>query len=183
MRSIMPSNGKTLLYVYTGSFTDLPNGAYYTGYAQWANIYSIMNGVSGTTFGPNESITRQDICVMLYRYLTNYVGRSLSAASSDKFSDDAKISSYARDAVYAMQNIGVVGGYSDVANHFAAQSLARQVFVPEFKVAQVARRQRAVDLVRFARDPRKNFVVDCRNVKSFQGVHFLFGKVFGMITI
>lgn len=113
MRSIMPSNGKTLLYVYTGSFTDLPNGAYYTGYAQWANIYSIMNGVSGTTFGPNESITRQDICVMLYRYLTNYVGRSLSASSADKFSDDSKISSYARDAVYAMQNIGVVGGYSD----------------------------------------------------------------------
>ena len=113
MRSQMTgTNGKTLLYVYTGSFVDLPNGAYYTGYAQWASIYSIMNGVSGTTFGPNDKITRQDICVMLYRYLTNYAGKSLSK-SSEKFADDDKISSYAKDAVYAMKNIGVIGGYSD----------------------------------------------------------------------
>ena len=106
------TNGKTLLYVYSGGFRDLPNGAYYTGYAQWANIYSIMNGVSSTSFSPNSSITRQDICVMLYRYLKNYVGKSLSTAAT-AFTDDASISSYAREAVYALKNIGIVNGYTD----------------------------------------------------------------------
>ena len=106
------TNGKTLLYVYSGAFTDLPNGAYYTGYAQWANIYSIMNGVSTKSFAPNASITRQDICVMLYRYLKNYAGKSMSTAAT-AFTDDASISSYAKEAVYAMKNIGIVAGYTD----------------------------------------------------------------------
>ena len=107
------TNGKTLLYVYAGTFSDLPNGAYYTGYAQWANIFGIMNGVSSTSFAPNASITRQDICVMLYRYLKNYAGKELSTSAGTKFSDDSSIASYAKDAVYAMKNIGVVTGYTD----------------------------------------------------------------------
>ena len=106
------SSGKTLLYVYTGGFADLPNGIYYTGYAQWANIYGLMNGVSATSFAPNANISRQDICVMFYRYLKNYSDRTLST-SAETFKDDASISSYAKEAVYAMKNIGVVGGYSD----------------------------------------------------------------------
>ena len=106
------TNGKTLLYVYDGGFTDLADGAYYTGYAQWANIYSIITGSGNATFRPNQSITRQDICVMLYRYLTYYCGKSLSSSSA-KFTDDDSISSYAKTAVYAMKNIGIVNGYTD----------------------------------------------------------------------
>ena len=102
---------KTLLYVYTGSFADLPNGAYYTGYAQWANINQVMSGVSSTAFRPNDNITRQDICVLIYRYLTNYLGRSAAAGSS--FTDDADISSYAKQAVYAMKQAGIISGYPD----------------------------------------------------------------------
>ena len=110
--TVNDSSGKKLLYVYTGKFTDLPKGAYYTGYAQWANIYGLMNGVSDTSFGPNLYIRRQDICVMLYAYLTGYLGKTLSSRAST-FTDDANISSYARTAVYAMKNIGVVNGYKD----------------------------------------------------------------------
>ncbi len=106
------TNGKTLLYVYNGEFTDLPDGAYYKGYAEWANIYGIMNGVSSTSFAPNNKITRQDICVMFYRYLKNYTSKSPST-SATAFTDDSSISSYAKDAVYAMKNIGVVTGYTD----------------------------------------------------------------------
>ena len=114
MRETMPSNGKTLIYVYTGAFTDLPNGAYYTGYAQWAYIYGLMNGVSSTSFSPNRYISRQDICVILYRYLSNYTTKELSTAlSGGIFADDSSIAAYARDAVYAMKNIGVISGYTD----------------------------------------------------------------------
>lgn len=113
MRKWMPDGSKQLLYVYEGSFSDLPNGAYYTGYAQWAYIYGIMKGVSSSSFGPNSNITRQDICVLLYRYLSNYSGKSLSTTVGTKFSDHSSISSYAVDAVYAMKNIGIINGYTD----------------------------------------------------------------------
>ena len=106
------SSGKKLLYVYEGGFSDLPAGAYYTGYAQWAYTYGLMSGVSASSFAPTQNIRRQDICVLLYNYLTSYLGRSLSSTAGT-FTDDAKIDAYARTAVYAMKNIGVVNGYSD----------------------------------------------------------------------
>lgn len=111
------STAKPLLFVYEGSFADLPNGEYYTGYAQWANIYGLMSGISSTSFAPNQYIRRQDICLMFYDYLTSYCGRTISNASAGVFTDDSSISSYARDAVYAMKNIGVVNGYTDGSFH------------------------------------------------------------------
>jgi hypothetical protein len=104
------SSSKSLIYVYSGSFGDLPNGAYYTGYAQWASIYGIINGVTSSQFAPNNAITRQDICVILYRYLTSYLGKSISTSVGTAFKDNSQISSYAKSAVYAMKNIGVVQG-------------------------------------------------------------------------
>lgn len=106
------TNPKTLIYVYNGGFTDLPDGAFYTGYAQWGYIQGIVKGYSSTTYGPYYSITREDICVLLYRYLTEYMSYDL-ATTSDKFVDDSYISDYAAEAVYAMKNIGVVNGYED----------------------------------------------------------------------
>lgn len=113
IREEMPdATAKTLVKAYTGSFTDLPNGVYYTGYAQWANIEGIMSGTSATTFDPKTSIRRCDICLLLYRYLTNYCGRTLPA-SSEAFTDDAAIPGYARTAVYAMRQAGIVNGIYD----------------------------------------------------------------------
>ena len=109
-------SGSTLLRAYTGSFTDLPAGAYYTGHAQWANMFGVMYGVSDTAFCPGQNITREDICVLMYRYLTAYLGKSVSSGGS-AFSDDTDISPYARDAVYAMRTIGVVNGYPDNTFH------------------------------------------------------------------
>ena len=113
IRAVDTDNKKTLVYAYTGLFSDLPNGQYYTGFAQWANIYGIMSGTSSTTFSPNSAIKREDICVLFYNYITKYLGKSVSTAASSKFTDDANISGYARDAVYAMKNIGVVNGYTN----------------------------------------------------------------------
>lgn len=106
------ASGTVLLHVYQGAFTDLPDGQYYTGYAQWASTFGVMYGVTDTTFCPDQNIRRQDICVLLYRYLTGYLNRTLPTDGS-AFTDDADISDYARDAVYAMRRIGVISGYPD----------------------------------------------------------------------
>ncbi len=109
VRSTMPSNGKTLVYVC--AFNDLGGSAvsYCNGYAQWAYLNNIVSGVSSTSFGASSAVSRQDICVMLYNYLTKYRGLSLSAGNVS-FSDSSKISSYAKTAVAAMANIGVIKG-------------------------------------------------------------------------
>ena len=104
-------NGKALLKMYEGKFTDI-SGQYYNGYVQWAYYNGLVNGMSSTSFGSNYSISRQDICVILYNYLTKYRGIRLSAGSKT-FTDEASISSYAVTAVHALANIGVINGYKD----------------------------------------------------------------------
>ncbi len=120
------SSGKTLLKVYNGAFTDLPAGKYYTGYGQWANICGVMNGVTSTAFRPEQSIRREEICALMYRYLTAYLGKTLPV-SGTAFADDADISAYARDAVYAMRAIGVVKGYD--GNQFKPRANATRAEV------------------------------------------------------
>ncbi len=106
------SNPKTLIYVYDGLFTDLESGVYYNGYVQWGNAMGLVKGIDENTFAPYNYITRQDICVLIHRYLTEYMSYDLSASTS-KFTDDGNISDYAKTAVYAMKKIGVVKGYED----------------------------------------------------------------------
>ncbi len=109
MRSTMPSNGKTLVYVC--KFNDLGSSSvsYCNGFAQWAYLNGIVSGQSDTKFGATTAVSRQDICVMIYNYLTKYLGKSLSAGSLS-FKDSGSVSSYARTAVAAMANIGVIKG-------------------------------------------------------------------------
>ncbi|MCD8116102.1 MAG: S-layer homology domain-containing protein [Oscillospiraceae bacterium] len=102
-------NGKTLVSVCP--FTDLTGASvsYCNGYAQWAYLNDIVNGTSSTTFSPGNAISRQDICVIIYNYLTEQLGMTLST-SSTSFSDSSSIASYAKNAVNAMVNIGIIQG-------------------------------------------------------------------------
>ena len=104
-------NGKSLLKMYTGGFKDI-SGQYYNGYVQWAYYKGLVNGMSSTSFGSTGYISRQDICVILYNYLTSYCGKSLSKGGKT-FTDEASIASYANTAVHALANIGVVNGYEN----------------------------------------------------------------------
>ncbi len=112
IRESTVNNDKILLYVYSGNFQDLPNGKYYTGYAQWGNAMGIVQGYGDGRFGPDYYISRQDICVLMYRYLTEYMSYDLSSTTTT-FKDDSSIADYAKTAVYAMKKIGVVNGYQD----------------------------------------------------------------------
>lgn len=104
-------NGKDLLKMYDGKFADI-SGCYYNGYIQWAYQNELINGTSSTWFGSEESITRQDLCVVLYRYLTKYCNKTLSTGSTT-FTDESRIKDYAKTAVHALAEIGVVNGYTD----------------------------------------------------------------------
>ena len=68
-----------------------------------------MNGY-GDTFGANDSISRQDLATILYRY-AKWAGYDVSkTASLDKFADAASVSSYAKEAMQWAVAEGLISG-------------------------------------------------------------------------
>ena len=51
------------------SFSDVKEGSWYAGYVGWAQNYRIVDGYPDSTFRPDALITRQELAVMIYRYM------------------------------------------------------------------------------------------------------------------
>ena len=94
----------------TTQFTDVKKGDYFSGYVAWAAKNGIVTGTSATIFAPHDNVTREQICAMMVRYC-DFAGIKLAKVNAPiTFTDAKKISSYARKAVAACQQGGVVGG-------------------------------------------------------------------------
>ncbi|MCI6728999.1 MAG: S-layer homology domain-containing protein, partial [Clostridiales bacterium] len=52
----------------TNPFTDVAKNRYYTNAVIWGASEGIVNGVTDTTFAPNQPVTREQIATFLYRY-------------------------------------------------------------------------------------------------------------------
>ncbi|WP_286029765.1 S-layer homology domain-containing protein [Anaerotignum lactatifermentans] len=94
----------------TVAFTDVEKGTWYTDAAAWAYENGIASGFGDGTFGPNESITREQLAVFLYKY-AQYKGYDLTITGNiDSFIDKDSVSPWAKDAVlWAVQN-GFIAG-------------------------------------------------------------------------
>lgn len=108
-------------------FTDVKSREWYTPAIKWASENGIVNGVSGTGFAPNDKINRGQMCTMLVRYAEKYSITLENINDRKTFADDAKISSWAKDAVYKCQMGGLVSGVS--ATEFAPASSADRASV------------------------------------------------------
>jgi hypothetical protein len=95
----------------TTSFPDVPKNSYYAQSVATAKALGIVTGSNGK-FLPNNKLTRQEAMTMLYRAL-QVTGRTMTSSPStlSAFTDGDKVSYYARDAVSAMVQLGVVQGY------------------------------------------------------------------------
>ena len=94
------------------SFRDVPEGAWYAPYVNWALANGIVSGTSATTFSPDAKITRQDMAVMLYQYTQRY-DVALQQHTVTPFTDESSISAYALPAVQALHRAGVISGMPD----------------------------------------------------------------------
>ena len=94
----------------TVAFTDVEKGTWYTDAVAWAYENGIASGFGDGTFGPNESITREQLAVFLYKY-AQYKGYDLTITGNiDSFIDKDSVSPWAKDAVlWAVQN-GFIAG-------------------------------------------------------------------------
>lgn len=95
------NSGKELKGAAQLPFTDVKSTAYYYKYLCWAYENKIISGVTQTRFAPNASITREQLCTILYNY-TLYTGKDSSGVNKTLvygYKDHQKISSWAKDAV------------------------------------------------------------------------------------
>lgn len=109
------------------SFIDVTKDAYYIGYIEWASKNNIVKGVGNGEFAPDETITREQVAVMMYSY-AKAMGITLPQIYEENtFVDSDKISTYAKEAVKFMQMAGIINGKN--GNLFDPQATATRAEV------------------------------------------------------
>ena len=100
-----PTSGQTT------DFSDIKAGDYFHNAVLWAAENKIVSGMSETSFVPNESITREQLAAILYRYAV-YKGYDVTQGGMAvrEFSDYESISDYARGSVAWAVNTGILSG-------------------------------------------------------------------------
>lgn len=89
-------------------FCDVAPEAWYFKYVMTAYENGIIRGNENNEFCPNAFITREDMCVMLYRLTAES-----KAVDSTSYSDNDSISEYALNAIAYLSEKGIVNGFSD----------------------------------------------------------------------
>lgn len=91
-------------------FTDVAAGQYYTNAVAWASSKNIVGGYGDGKFGPEDTITREQLAAILYRY-AQYKGYDVSATNSlNGFADVGQLSSYAEAAMQWANGEGLITG-------------------------------------------------------------------------
>lgn len=97
---------------FNSNFSDVRATDYYYEALGIVKQLGIANGAGEGKFNPKETLSRQDMMVLLMRALeaTGSLKLSGTAADLNGFRDQSKIASYAKEAVAAMVNAGIVQG-------------------------------------------------------------------------
>lgn len=97
---------------FNSNFSDVRATDYYYEALGIVKQLGIANGAGEGKFNPKETLSRQDMMVLLMRALeaTGSLKLSGTAADLNGFRDQSMIASYAKEAVAAMVNAGIVQG-------------------------------------------------------------------------
>ena len=114
------SAGGTVGSYQTQWFTDVPTTASYFQPVQWAAYTSTVKGYGDDLFGPLDGITREQFCTILLRYAQRFGLSIPSVVKAKTFSDAGQISRWAKEAVNACQQAGIIKGMG--SNTFAPKA-------------------------------------------------------------
>ncbi len=92
-------------------FADVSKDAWYYNYIRAAYNSGMVNGISDNMFGTGANITRQDMAVLVYRFLKKDI--ELPTDGILGFDDKIEISEYAREAIGALRETGIVSGVGE----------------------------------------------------------------------
>lgn len=92
------------------SFADVASDAWYADAVAWAAQTGIVTGLSDTTFGPDQVLTREQLATILYRYAA-YKGYDVTATGDlDSYTDAAQIGAYALEAMEWATGSSLISG-------------------------------------------------------------------------
>ena len=108
-------------------FGDVPAGTWYTDAVNWAAANGIVNGYGNGKFGPDDTITREQMAAILYRY-ASYKGYSVSdLANLTGYTDAASVSEWASTAMRWAVAEGLIEGTSATTLSPSGDSTRAQV--------------------------------------------------------
>ena len=97
----------------SNNFKDVNSDAYYAPYIAWAESAGITKGRGNVNFCPDKEITREEMAVMMVKFL-KVSGKKLNVkGTASAFKDDTNIESWAKEAVVEMAKLGLVKGMED----------------------------------------------------------------------
>jgi hypothetical protein len=88
------------------AFADVAETAWCADAIGWAAENNIVTGYGDGTFGLNDSITREQLAVMLWRY----AGQPAAAQTALNFTDAGQVSGYAQQALLWANEQGILNG-------------------------------------------------------------------------
>lgn len=107
-------SGQDFSGMKTDAFADVKSTDWFAPAVAWATEQGVASGTGAAAFSPNAQITRQDMAVMLSRYLDKVAQKQLpEKAQPLTFTDAASIAPYAAEAVSSMQTGGIISGMAD----------------------------------------------------------------------
>jgi hypothetical protein len=93
-----------------GSFTDVQSGQWYSDAVTWASTNQIILGYGEGRFGTNDSITREQMAMILYRYAKYKSYDVTKMADLKDYNDESHISQWAVDAMGWANANGLITG-------------------------------------------------------------------------
>lgn len=116
LTKVMAAIAKADLSPYDGQtpFEDVAPEQWYAPSIQWALEHKLITGYSETQFGPQIFISRQDVAVLLDRFVSNFYQQSWPVLTEEvTFKDAGQIGNWAVKAVRNLQMAGVIDGRGD----------------------------------------------------------------------
>jgi len=96
-------------------FPDVAADSYCAAAVAWASAAGIAEGYPSGSFAPNDPVTRQELAVILYRYIV-YKGMPVAPAGDlSAFADMGQVSAYAREAMGWAVGAGIIQGVAKTA--------------------------------------------------------------------
>ena len=84
---------------YAMSFGDVASDTWYTEAVRWAASEGIVTGYTDTAFGPDDTVTREQLAAILYRYAQHKDYDVSAKGELNGFLDNTKVSDWAKDAM------------------------------------------------------------------------------------
>lgn len=106
------------------AFTDTPEGLWYTDAVNWAAANGIVSGYGNGRFGPEDSITREQMAVILYNYATVKGYDTTASADLTAFTDHQLVSGWAQTAIKWAVASGLMQGYNNTLDPLGNASRA-----------------------------------------------------------